>query len=767
MSVAVLKTVSQGETIWLDGKQSLTLGQLIKSGGAGCVYLLPGSPAQVAQLYHPHLDRAANRRKLDAMLELTPELPDKLENGRRYVQIAWPQAAVHDRQGEFLGFVMPLLDMAHTAELEQVLQERQARAAGLPVGLGAKVTLAANLAGVLAALHQQHHYVVDLKPVNLRFYRDSLTIAMLDCDGFSIQGKGERYKAEQFTSDYLAPEVQRKGLPAGSEAAQDRFALAVVIFQLLNFGIHPYSGRPASAQVPTDIPGRIRDGYYAYGARRHKGIAPNVTSGHALMPPEVRALFDRAFGKQGSARPSATDWAQLLRKLALRHADPAQNGIVVCRLNAGHQHFAGLGCAACARETAIAAAGAASLAAQAQIQAQPPSSPPARRASRVAPVLPPAQAPLPSAGVSGKSWVVIVILIVLFLIGFSAYTSAPTTQAQKQADAVLAQQNASIYQLQWQQRSRIVAEPSAVRASIRTLDKALEDQRDADVQLGLQLLYNLQADEQGGDPALSRLRRTLMEASGWGFGMDAVQADNMRDQLIAHPRDYLAANALGSMHLALRETEAARQYFEQAIWGLPTDAVAWLGLSATALRSNAPRQAVRMAALAYLSAVRHPEAGGQGNIDMRIHRSTTTLGLAMPPEARKQWTAVLADGQQEMVRLAALPRLADRPAGVGRDTLHPVLYDDEGPLKLAGDSTLTISIDAAGVPQKIVASKPAHEKLNNAWLEQAKKWRYLPAISKGQLQASTVEVLVRYRDGKSSFSAAPAPAPAAAAGAAP
>ena len=756
--MSVGKTAGPGDTVWLDGKRSLVLGKLIKSGGAGSVYLLPGSPAQVAKLYHPHIDLAANRRKLGAMLELTPELPDKLENGKRYVQIAWPQAAVHDQQGGFLGFVMPLLDMAHTAELEQVLQERQARAAGLPTGLGAKVTLAANLAGVLAALHQQQQYVVDLKPVNLRFYRDSLYIAMLDCDGFSIQGKGERYKAEQFTSDYLAPEYQSKGMPAGAEAAQDRFALAVVIFQLLNFGIHPYSGRPANAQVPTDLPGRIRAGCYAYGVKRHKAIAPNVTSGHGLMPPEVRALFDRAFGKPGNARPSASDWAQLLRGLALRHADPAQNGIVVCQVNPEHQHFAGFACAACARDKAIAAAAAASLLAQPVVRRQPPG----RRASTVTPILPPAQAPIPSAGVSGKSWVVIVVLIVLFLIGFSAYTSAPGTQAQKQADAVLAQQNASLYQLQWQQRSRVVAEASAVRASIRSLDKALADRRDADVQLGLQLLANMHQDAGRSDPTLSRLRRTLMELSGWGYGMQTEQADKYRDQLIAQPRDYLVANALGSMHLGLRETEAARQYFEQAIWALPTDAVAWLGLSATALRGNDGKLAMRMAAFAYLAAVRHPEAGGQGNIDMRIQRTTAMLGLAMPPETRKQWTAVLADGQQEMFRLAALPRLADRPAGVERDSLRAVHYDDDGPLKLAGDSTLTISIDASGLPQKIVASKPAHEKLNNAWLEQARKWRYLPAISHGNLQASTVEVLVRYRDGKSSFS--PAPTPAAAAG---
>ena len=73
--------LSPGGKIWLDKVRSLVLGKLIKSGGAGSVYLLPGASAQVAKLYHPHLDRAANRRKLEAMLELTPELPDQLENG--------------------------------------------------------------------------------------------------------------------------------------------------------------------------------------------------------------------------------------------------------------------------------------------------------------------------------------------------------------------------------------------------------------------------------------------------------------------------------------------------------------------------------------------------------------------------------------------------------------------------------------------------------------------------------------------------------------
>ncbi|MBB1634104.1 hypothetical protein [Cupriavidus sp. UME77] len=80
------------------------------------------------------------------------------------MQIAWPQAPLLDARGRFIGFAMPVLDIQQTAELEEILLERQARAAGLPTGLGAKITLSANLSGVIAALHQQHHYVVDLKP---------------------------------------------------------------------------------------------------------------------------------------------------------------------------------------------------------------------------------------------------------------------------------------------------------------------------------------------------------------------------------------------------------------------------------------------------------------------------------------------------------------------------------------------------------------------------------------------------------------------------
>lgn len=332
-----------------DGRR-LRLGPMLKSGGAGSIHRLPESPHQVAKIYHRHVDLSDYEHKVEAMLALSPELPDIVDGAQRYVQIAWPQSTLRDPRGRFVGFLMPTVDVKATSELETILQERQARAAGLPTGLGAKITLAANLAAVVGELHRRGHHVVDLKPVNLRFYPKSLYMAMLDCDGFSIRGQDKRFTAPQFTPDYLAPEFQRGGLTDEGEESQDRFALAVVVFQLLNFGIHPFTGRPANDRVPTDIPGRIAAGCYAYGERANASLAPSPVSCHATLPHDLRQLFDRAFVQRGDLRPAAAEWATLLRHFAQR----SSLRLVSCGRNAQHQHFAGSSCAACTREALIA-----------------------------------------------------------------------------------------------------------------------------------------------------------------------------------------------------------------------------------------------------------------------------------------------------------------------------------------------------------------------------------------------------------------------------
>jgi hypothetical protein len=349
---------ASGTTLTSGDGRTVVLGPLIKSGGAGSVYHVRDAPGQVAKLYHAGSDLRMYERRIAAMIELEPQLPELAQDGNRYVQLAWPDALLRDARGRFVGYLMPVVDMDATSELEFVLQERQARRHQLPTGLGAKVTLAANLCAVIAALHRERHHIVDLKPVNLRFYRRSLYMALLDCDGFSIQGRGERFEAPHYTPEYLAPEFHLRELNAAGEAQQDLFALAVIAFQLLNFGIHPFTGRPQSAQVPTDIPARIAGRWYAYGRRLNPALLPNLTSGHAAMPDDLRILFDRAFEDApggGTRRPSADEWSERLRGYAQR----AEGKLVPCAREASHQHFAGLPCAACERRRTLASAQAA------------------------------------------------------------------------------------------------------------------------------------------------------------------------------------------------------------------------------------------------------------------------------------------------------------------------------------------------------------------------------------------------------------------------
>ncbi len=340
--------IAAGATLRCADGRLILLGREVKRGGAGTIHLLPQAPQQVAKIYHPGSDLARAERKLAAMLALSPELPDIAEHGRRYVQIAWPQATLHDEQQRFVGFLMPTLDLKLTSELECVLQERQARKLGLPTGLGARVTLAANLAAVIAELHRHGHRVIDLKPINLRFYPSSLYMAVLDCDGFAIAGATERFPAEQVTPDYLAPELQHRAPGADDEEAQDRFALAVMAFQLINHGIHPYAGRPRSDRVRDDLPGRIAGNHYGYGVAGHPEILPTPGSSHDLLPLDLRVAFDRSFGIDAAARPSASAWRDLLLGYARRSSGRLQT----CAADAAHQHFVGMACGECRRASA-------------------------------------------------------------------------------------------------------------------------------------------------------------------------------------------------------------------------------------------------------------------------------------------------------------------------------------------------------------------------------------------------------------------------------
>ena len=76
---------------------------------------------------------------------------------------------------------------------------------------------------------------------------------------------------------------------------QDLFALAVVIFQLLNFGIHPFSGLISSGDSATTTDEKVSKGYYPYGAKSHPSIKPIK----GVLRPTLGSLLPKLDDKTG------------------------------------------------------------------------------------------------------------------------------------------------------------------------------------------------------------------------------------------------------------------------------------------------------------------------------------------------------------------------------------------------------------------------------------------------------------------------------------
>lgn len=330
--------------------ERISLGGELKSGGSGAVFPIVGLEDLIAKVYHPSIlnsQRHELEARIQAMLERPPALPPPVKPvGSQIqgdiVQIAWPSALLKDAQGQFMGFAMPMIDLDQTIELECVLLSKQAKAMHLKHELPHKLLLAYNLAVVVHEVHQKGHAIVDLKPANLKFYRHELYMAVIDCDGFCINAGDQVLDAPQVTGDYLAPEYQSRRV--AQPRKQDEFALATIIFQLLNESTHPYTARPLDSLIPHAREDLIAGGFYPYGLKPHPRVKPHVASTHQLWPLEIRHLFDRAFANSSIDRPSPNEWMNLLRT----YVDPKHGALDRC--DAGHWKFSGQACMQCFRD---------------------------------------------------------------------------------------------------------------------------------------------------------------------------------------------------------------------------------------------------------------------------------------------------------------------------------------------------------------------------------------------------------------------------------
>jgi DNA-binding helix-hairpin-helix protein with protein kinase domain len=303
------------------GGNSVILDTLLGKGGEGSVFGVVGDPGLAVKVYAASSpDREA---KLRAMLATRQTTLDTF--------CAWPQALITFPGGE-IGFAMPRLDGAWHS-IDRLGSPRDRKQHFPDATWRFLVHTAANLARSFGAVHAAGHLVGDVNENNIRVKPSGL-VRLIDCDGFQVNHGGRTYRCTVGVPTHTPPELQKVNLKDVDRTADhDHFGLAIMIFQLLFLGRHPFAGTPLqSKDVPLEE--AIATGRFAYlpvpppnGLQR-----PPHAPALSIVPEEIAKLFCRAFALPtgGAPRPSADEWIASLDRL--------RAGLRQCRVEKRHEY---------------------------------------------------------------------------------------------------------------------------------------------------------------------------------------------------------------------------------------------------------------------------------------------------------------------------------------------------------------------------------------------------------------------------------------------
>lgn len=288
-------------------------GPLLGRGGEASIYTVSGRMDVAAKIYHnPRDDHAA---KLAAMLAAPPVAPP--QPGQQ-VTLAWPLGRLLEVGGEgrVLGYLMPRLDNAHL--IWEIYNPGMRREICPHFHYGSLLRAARNLAGVVAGLHECGYVVGDLNESNVLVTSQAL-VALIDVDSFQVPGADRLYRCRVGRPEYTPPELQGVAFADVDRLPHhDAFGLAVLIFQLLMQGIHPFAGTCPGNVESDSIAARIAAGHWPYSFVRSTPIQP---SPHAppwfALPPSVQELLRRCFEDahaEPDLRPTAAEWQHALEE---------------------------------------------------------------------------------------------------------------------------------------------------------------------------------------------------------------------------------------------------------------------------------------------------------------------------------------------------------------------------------------------------------------------------------------------------------------------
>ena len=301
------------------------LGKELGRGGEGAVYDVHGQSDYVAKICDPPKN-IGQGEKLTAMVAMA--------DPRLLSLAAWPTSTLHDPSGAVIGFVMRKIT-GHRPVFK--LYGPKLRLQEFPkADWRFLIHAAANTARAFSLIHAAGHIIGDVNHGNLVVLRDA-TVRLIDCDSFQVSKGARRWFCEVGVGTHQPPEMQLPSYAGVTRTPNhDNFGLAVIIFQMLCMGRHPFAGRYLAAGNPPTIEEAIAKFQYAYSRdqRRTMMAPPPGSLPIDALTPDLQDLFETAFAPSAANRPSGDRWVTALQQLG--------SNLRECSQNQAHQYLAKL-----------------------------------------------------------------------------------------------------------------------------------------------------------------------------------------------------------------------------------------------------------------------------------------------------------------------------------------------------------------------------------------------------------------------------------------
>ena len=312
---------------------------LLGRGGEGSVYRLQNHPDLVAKVYHRNRLRTSTVNKLRVMIDYPPRTEDE-QTGHLFV--SWPKDTLHDtQQGPIVGFLMPVVD--RSSGLYDYYNPSLRRRTAPHVNYANLCSVAGSLATALDRLHGIDYTILigDINESNA-YITENEHVTLIDADSFQVTDSRTTtptiYPCPVGKPEYTAPELQGMSLDqVDRNVHHDNFALAVVIYQLLMEGTHPFRGIYTGTGEKPQVEACISRGYFLHSRRTNLLVplrpVPTSVPWESLHS-KLRELFHRCFDEGHSnpeRRPQPREWADALNE--------AMQDLKQCDQNPNHHYF--------------------------------------------------------------------------------------------------------------------------------------------------------------------------------------------------------------------------------------------------------------------------------------------------------------------------------------------------------------------------------------------------------------------------------------------